>query len=162
MVLKTARLEEKKRLGSNIFVTSSVVIVNSVCAWFWWREVDMSSSSSSSVSSSSDENDLGFSDSEEEEGNEFGLAPFMFEPERTEEEVRELLKNLSLSEATAGAEKRRAGNINWCSCGKKCKAMTTEEESLCCRDTNDIPDNHFSGTLFYFEIYMYIYSSFGL
>ena len=38
----------------------------------------------------------------------------------------------------------RTGHTNWCSC-EKCKAMLTDEESLCCRDTNDIPDNYFQG-----------------
>ena len=36
----------------------------------------------------------------------------------------------------------RKGNTNWCLCGH-CQAMGTEAESLCCRDTNDIPDNYF-------------------
>ena len=36
----------------------------------------------------------------------------------------------------------RNGNTNWCLCGH-CQAMGTEAESLCCRDTNDIPDNYF-------------------
>ena len=41
----------------------------------------------------------------------------------------------------------RIGNTKWCSCGK-CQAMETEEESLCCRDTNEIPDEKFSGKIF--------------
>ena len=35
-------------------------------------------------------------------------------------------------------------NINWCQCGKCCP-MQTDEESLCCLDTNEIPENYFKG-----------------
>ena len=38
-------------------------------------------------------------------------------------------------------KKTRAGNNNWCQCGGYCQPMDTDTESLCCRDTNEIPDD---------------------
>ena len=35
----------------------------------------------------------------------------------------------------------RIGNILWCTCGK-CRAMETEEESICCRDEN-LPERYY-------------------
>ena len=35
-------------------------------------------------------------------------------------------------------------DVNWCACGH-CRAMETEIESLCRRDTNEAPDNYFKG-----------------
>ena len=32
----------------------------------------------------------------------------------------------------------------WCVCGK-CRPMQTFTESLCCRDTNEVPDDLFEG-----------------
>ena len=42
--------------------------------------------------------------------------------------------------------KLRIGNSDWCLCGS-CRAMETSSESLCCKDTNDIPHDHFEGSL---------------
>ena len=36
------------------------------------------------------------------------------------------------------------GNTNWCASGH-CRALETEIESICCRDTNKVPDNYFGG-----------------
>ena len=89
------------------------------------------------------------SDSSEEHSSEESLPdvlkPFDFEPvcsPRKDEIVtssdEEKHKN------TSSGEKLRKGNTNWCLCGK-CKAMDTEAESFCCRDTNEVPDDYFEG-----------------
>ena len=41
-------------------------------------------------------------------------------------------------------ELERIGNITWC----KCFAMETNTESLCCYDTNEVPDVLFEGMFF--------------
>ena len=41
-------------------------------------------------------------------------------------------------------EHSRKGNTNWCAYGH-CRAMETEIENFCCRDTNIAPDNYFEG-----------------
>lgn len=41
-------------------------------------------------------------------------------------------------------EKSRIGNTDWCKCGK-CRPMETETESLCCQDTNEVPEEFFEG-----------------
>ena len=38
------------------------------------------------------------------------------------------------------SEKERIGNTDWCVCGGKCRPMEDVTESLCCRDTNEVPD----------------------
>ena len=40
-------------------------------------------------------------------------------------------------------EKERIGNTNWCVCGEKCSPMEMYTESLCCRETNEVPDDYF-------------------
>ena len=64
-----------------------------------------------------------------------GLKPYDFEPEIpfVEEEVNEESKKTT-----------RVGNVDWCTC-RECKAMDTDTESLCCLDTNEVPDEHFEG-----------------
>lgn len=42
-------------------------------------------------------------------------------------------------------ETRRIGNIDWCLC-KCCKSMDSEAESLCCQETNEIPEEFFQGS----------------
>ena len=39
---------------------------------------------------------------------------------------------------------KRIGNTNWCQCGL-CQPMKSEDESLCCLDTNEVPDDSFGG-----------------
>ena len=41
----------------------------------------------------------------------------------------------------------RVGNIRWCKCGE-CRAMSTEVESVCCSESNEIPEDFFEGTYF--------------
>ena len=38
----------------------------------------------------------------------------------------------------------RTGNANWCVCGK-CRPMDTEQESKCCQEGNEVPDEYFQG-----------------
>ncbi|XP_057296270.1 P2X purinoceptor 7-like [Hydractinia symbiolongicarpus] len=93
-------------------------------------------------SSSSDVSDVEFNEDEE-----FGLSPFMFEPERSQSEVAAALEALGNNVGAKNCNVEagnRVGNVEWCQC-KKCKIMVTETESLCCRDNNDIPDGHFQG-----------------
>ena len=75
--------------------------------------------------------DLSSSSTSEDETfdvNPGDLQPYAFEP----------LPRISDAQIGDGdtehAAPTRKGNTNWCSCGK-CRAMDTEEESLCCRKT---------------------------
>ena len=38
----------------------------------------------------------------------------------------------------------RIGNTDWCQCGE-CKPMATYMESLCCQNTNEVPEELFEG-----------------
>ena len=37
------------------------------------------------------------------------------------------------------------GHISWPKCGGFCIPMETEEESLCCRDNSEIPEENYDG-----------------
>ena len=50
---------------------------------------------------------------------------------------------------TKGAEKEQKGNLDWCLCGK-CNAMSTNDESLCCRGKNEVQDEILSGNFLHF------------
>ena len=50
---------------------------------------------------------------------------------------------------TKDAEKERKGNLDWCLCGK-CKAMSTNAESLCCREKNEVSDEILNGESLHF------------
>ena len=81
----------------------------------------------------------GYESSSSSEGEEeFGLSPYVFEPERTPAEVENLLKELELKQNSPQDDfpprNRRIGNIGWCLCSKTCDAMITETESLCCKE----------------------------
>ena len=41
--------------------------------------------------------------------------------------------------------KQRVGHNSWCKYGRFCKSMETEEESLCCRDNSEIPEEYYNG-----------------
>ena len=64
------------------------------------------------------------------------LNPYSFQPLA----VLENQKN----EKTADLSHSRKGNKNQCLCDK-CREMETEEESKCCRETNEVPDAYFDG-----------------
>ena len=81
---------------------------------------------------------LNSSDSLDSCSNFVKLKPYDFEPtvsdsENTDEEVS------SSAMQTKEAEKERNGNLDWCLCGK-CKAMSTNPESFCCREKNELSD----------------------
>ena len=69
------------------------------------------------------------------------LKPYDFEPEASSSEE----DNIDISnDDSSDEEKSRIGNVDWCVCGK-CRPMQTFTESLCCRDTNEVPDDLFEG-----------------
>lgn len=41
-------------------------------------------------------------------------------------------------------ESTRVGNTKWCLC-KKCEPMQTDTESICCQETNEVPEELFEG-----------------
>ena len=53
---------------------------------------------------------------------------------------------------TKRAEKERKGDLDCCLCGK-CKAMSTNAESLCCRKKNEVSDEILNGNFLYFCLY---------
>ena len=73
------------------------------------------------------------------------LQPYDLEPEIASSDVSMTTsdKNTSSSDSEI-ADYSRIGNTSWCSCGK-CFPMSTYTESLCCRDTNEVPDEYFEG-----------------
>ena len=100
-----------------------------------------SSLSSSDTSLSSSESLDSFSDFDE-------LKPYDFEPtvsdnENTDGEVSS--SNLQTKEA----EKEQKGNLHWCFLGKS-KAMSTNADSLCCREKNKVSDVSFNGNFLHF------------
>ena len=52
-----------------------------------------------------------------------------------------LKSNLS---KTTEATTKRIGDTNWCKCGL-CQPMESKAESLCCLDTNEVPNDYFDG-----------------
>ena len=71
------------------------------------------------------------------------LKPYDHEP------IRKLSRSPSPSSESSSSdeeitEQTRIGNTKWCQCSN-CMPMETYEESLCCRDTNDVPDDYFKG-----------------
>ena len=50
---------------------------------------------------------------------------------------------------TKEADKERKGNLDWCLCGK-CKVMSTNAESLCCRQKNEPSDEIIDGNFLHF------------
>ena len=76
------------------------------------------------------------------------LKPYDFEStvsdnENTDGEVS------SSAMQTKEAEKERKGNLDWCLCGKY-KAMSTNTESLCCREKNEVLDEILNGNFLHF------------
>ena len=76
------------------------------------------------------------------------LKPCNFEPtvsdnENTDGEVS------SSAMQTKEAEKERKGNLDWCLCGK-CKAMSTNAESWCCHEKNELSDEILNGNFLHF------------
>ena len=96
----------------------------------------MSDESSSDSSSISDEESL--------ESFIGLLKPFDFEPEYAEGEdisPKVTQENSIVFTKSLVSQDSRIGNNEWCTCGGLCRSMETANESLCCCDTNEIPDN---------------------
>ena len=73
------------------------------------------------------------------------LRPFNFEPVMSKEEQEKLIISSSSSSDESENDDSRIGNNEWCLCGGHCRPMQSYTESLCCRDTNEIPDEMFEG-----------------
>ena len=98
---------------------------------------DTDKSSSDSNSSSSDNESL---------PDITKLKPYDFEPVRSpgESNVSSSESEEDSSDGSETLEQERIGNVDWCECGR-CKPMLTYTESLCCKDTNEIPVELFEG-----------------
>lgn len=72
------------------------------------------------------------------------LKPYDMEPMRSALDLSENSYDSSENSSDEENEKKRIGNTEWCMCGK-CKVMLTYTESLCCRETNEVPDENFEG-----------------
>ena len=58
---------------------------------------------------------------------------------------QDLSSDIEGSDSSSDGEAERIGNNDWCVCGKKCRAMQTYTESLCCQETNESPENFYNG-----------------
>ena len=88
------------------------------------------------------------SDSLDSFSNFVKLKPCDFDPtvsgnENTDGEVS------SSAMQAKEAEKERKGNLDWCLCGK-CKAMSTNAKSLCCREKNELSDEILNSNFLHF------------
>ena len=66
------------------------------------------------------------------------LKPYEFEPTVSDNENADREVSSSATQ-TKGAEKERKENLDWC-LYEKCKAMSTNTQSLCCREKNEVSD----------------------
>ena len=71
--------------------------------------------------------------------SEHGSAPYMFEPEYPDEELR-LMDEQALQEAeenaAVGEQSLRSDDetVGWCRCGKKCERKPLHKECICCAE----------------------------
>lgn len=98
-------------------------------------------------SSSSSENEY---ESIDNNDNEIGLKPYMFEPTKSKTVVEYDDISSSGESSSSEDEKKitRIGNNSWCLCGC-CHAMQTSTESLCCREMSEICELRLSGIIFF-------------
>ena len=86
-------------------------------------------------------NDNSSSESDDEtlnlETNE--LQPYAFEPLLDTEKQPTITENEMDCES-----QQQIGNTAWCNCGS-CKAMESEEESKCCKGSDEIPEHYYGG-----------------
>lgn len=61
------------------------------------------------------------------------IKPYCFEPRKKQTETTDN----NLSEIQTHIVTKRAGNTHWCKC-EECEVMPSEEESICCHDSNII------------------------
>lgn len=111
-----------------------------------WSDQDSDGSSSGSSNSSEDEQ---FDDLKDLCENFTKLKPYDFEPLASTEESDEEEIDDKTDEKEEESVQRR-GKKDWCLC-ESCEPMSTEVESLCCQEANEIPDNKFEGTFIYFN-----------
>ena len=76
------------------------------------------------------------------------LKPYDFEPTVSDNENADREVSSSAMQ-TKEAEKKRKGNLDWCLCGKF-KAMSTNAESLCRREKNEVSDEILNGNFLHF------------
>ena len=91
--------------------------------------------------SSDEENYSDDTDSDQSLPDLTNLKAFDFEPTCAPREIQS-----SDEESEIEVDKNRIGNVTWCRCGK-CQPMETDTESLCCQDTNEVPEELFEGIL---------------
>ncbi|XP_066922307.1 P2X purinoceptor 7-like [Clytia hemisphaerica] len=106
---------ENQKLFDNVFLT---------------QELEYPSSFSSPCTSSDNECSLPDLNS---------LKPYDFEPE-----IPSVSEEEEIDQPSENKSKSRIGNTDWCECGE-CRPMDTETESLCCLDTNEVPEEYFEG-----------------
>ncbi|KAK7172391.1 hypothetical protein R3I93_004651 [Phoxinus phoxinus] len=70
-----------------------------------------------------------------EDEMEFFALPYLFEPEYTEEEIRQMEETAAATHTSQASCRRRSNETWWCTCGK-CQPLPTDEESQCCHDWN--------------------------
>ena len=73
------------------------------------------------------------------------LKPYDLESEIASSELSSTNSGHDIS-SSSDSEKdddSRIGNTSWCFCGGECLPVSTYAESLCCLDTNEIPDDYF-------------------
>ena len=98
--------------------------------------------SSESNESSSEESTASEESTDESEPDLSNLKGYDFEPVCDPRPVSHSTDEGELDEDTSDS---RIGNRDWCVCGK-CEAMESSiEESLCCKDTNEVPEELFEG-----------------
>ena len=102
--------------------------------------MDLSSISSSENDSS---NELSDFSSDESFPDITKLKPYDHEPvclPRSDDDLEDIGGDKQAKDTS------RIGNTDWCLCGKY-KSMETYSESLCCLDTNEVPEELFEGIL---------------
>ena len=82
------------------------------------------------------------SESDQSEGDESIPDLCLLKPYDSESLVKRIPNNTDLQ--TTETTTKRIGNTNWRQCGL-CQPMESEAESLCCLNTNEVPDDYFKG-----------------
>ena len=106
------------------------------------RSTDLSSDTDLGTDS-----ELSYDDDDELTNLNEHLKPYNYEPSC--QPRKDFISNSENDEdsdvsSDSNQEHSRKGYTNWCACGH-CRAMETEIENFCCRDTNVAPDNYFEG-----------------
>ena len=91
--------------------------------------------------------ELSYDDDDELTNLNEHLKPYNYEPSC--QPRKDFISNSENDEdsdvsSDSNQEHSRKGYTNWCACGH-CRAMETEIENFCCRDTNKALDNYFEG-----------------